>query len=164
MVIGHQNAVCRDKRPGSGATAFRNDADNGFRVFKKVHNAFLMFRRGNSFLDFYTDTAVRLLSRNTGSVPPQFIGPKLLTALHNIAGLPVMDAAGMFSPAVIRDLVRGEGAALDLFVCHSPTWPAAANLCISSCERGELDDATMTAVIDRLLDSSADQLDDASPL
>ena len=86
-----------------------------------------MFRRGDSFLDFYTDTAVRLLSRNTGSVPPQFIGPKLLTALHNIAGLPVMDAAGMLSPAVVRDLVRGEGTALDLFIRHSPRWPAAAH-------------------------------------
>jgi hypothetical protein len=50
--------------------------------YVKVHNAFMMFRQGNHFPDFYTDAAERLLDLNQGAMPAQFIGPKLLTALH----------------------------------------------------------------------------------
>jgi hypothetical protein len=69
----------------------QQDNNDKLRVYNKVHNAFLMFRQGNSFLDFYAETAQRLLARNQGMVPPQFIGPKLLTALHNVAVLPVLE-------------------------------------------------------------------------
>ena len=62
----------------------QQDRQGKLRPYKKVHNGFLMFRRGNVFLDFYTDSATRLLEENTGTMPPQFIGPKLLTALHNV--------------------------------------------------------------------------------
>lgn len=125
--------------------------DERLRVYRKVHNAFLLFRRGNSFLDFYADTAQRLLALNRGPIPPQFLGPKLLSALHNVAQLPVLESAGMLSPLVCRDIIRGDGAALQLFRAHSPQQLAAANLCISSCERGELAAADMERVIDRLL-------------
>ena len=73
----------------------------------KVHNAFLLFDRGNSFLAFYLEHAERLLSRCHGRVPPQFIGPKLLTALHNVVQCPVFESAGMFSPLVVDDLLSG---------------------------------------------------------
>ena len=48
-------------------------------------------------------------------MPAQFIGPKLLTALHNIALFPVVETASMLSPAEIRDLLAGEVQSLDLF-------------------------------------------------
>lgn len=107
----------------------------------KVHNAFMMFRRGNSFLDFYVDTAERLLTLNNGSMPAQFIGPKLLTAIHNIVQCPVLETAGMLSPMVIKDMARQTGAALDLFRQHSPQPIAAANLCSSLYQRGETSEA-----------------------
>lgn len=125
----------------------QQDTRGWMRVYNKVHNAFLMFRRGNTFLDFYGETAQRLLEQNSGTMPPQFIGPKLLTALHNIAQLPVMEGAAMFSPMVIRDLLRGEGAALSLFQTHSPCMPGGANLCTSSCMREEITPDEMTRVI-----------------
>lgn len=128
----------------------QNDRHGKLKVFKKVHNAFLMFRQGNSFLDFYSETAERLLSLNQGTMPPQFIGPKLLTALHNIAILPVMESAGMLSPAVIKDVLSGQGMALDLFNSHSPEPLVAANLCASSCEKDELSVMEMEQVIDVL--------------
>ena len=106
-------------------------------AYVKVHNAFLMFRQGNSFLDFYTDTAERLLTLNNGSMPAQFIGPKLLTAIHNIAQCPVLETAGMLSPLVIKDMAKHAGAALELFHRHSPQPIAAANLCSSLYQRGE---------------------------
>ncbi len=106
----------------------QKDKNSRLRAYSKVHNAFLMFRRNNAFLDFYIETADRLLHLNKGHVPPQFIGPKLLTALHNIAYCPVLETAGMLSPLVIRDILKGNGKALELFKRESPAKLYAANL------------------------------------
>lgn len=131
----------------------QHDKRGKLKVFKKVHNAFLMFCHGNHFLDFYIETAVRLLSQNTGNVPPQFIGPKLLTALHNVVSLPVMESAGMLSPLVIKDLIQGGGVALEQFIEVSPQPIAGANLCISSCKRNEVSEDEVSVLIDRLSDT-----------
>jgi len=125
----------------------QQDGHGRLKAYKKIHNAFLMFVKGNSFLDFYADTAKRLLTQNQGPMPPQFIGPKLLTALHNVARLPVLETAGMLSPLVIKDILDGEGPALDLFMKHSPQAIAAANLCVSSCEKGEVTEEEMESLI-----------------
>ncbi len=106
-------------------------------AYIKVHNAFMMFKKGNSFLDFYHDAAERLLIKNKGQMSPQFIGPKLLTAIHNIVQCPVQETAGMLSPLVIKDIAKGGGQALDLFKKKSPSNIFAANLCSSLFERGE---------------------------
>ena len=121
------------------------------RVYRKVHNAFLMFRRGNAFLDFYADSAARLIELNRGRMPPQFIGPKLLTALDNIVRCPVMERAGMLSPRVLEDVFAGGGAALELMLARSEVAPAGANLSASLTAASGLDDARMQKVIDRLL-------------
>jgi hypothetical protein len=131
----------------------QQDSSGKLRVYKKVHNAFLLFRQGNSLLDFYADTAERLLRQNEGSMPSQFIGPKLLTALHNVANLPVMESAGMLSPLVAKDMIQGQGPALELFINNSPHPVAAANLCSSSIERNELTEAEMDQLLDMLLGS-----------
>ena len=132
-----------------------NKSAGKLRVFKKVHNAFLLFRQGNTFLDFYCAHAERLLAQTTGSTPPQFIGPKLLTAIHNVVQCPVMETAAMFSPPVIKDIVAGGGAALELIKARSPQPAYAANLCTSMAEAGELSEEEISAAIDRLLESSA---------
>ena len=122
-------------------------------AYVKVHNAFMMFRRGNAFLDFYADTAERLLTLNNGPMPAQFIGPKLLTAIHNIAQCPVMETAGMLSPVVIKDMARQTGAALNLFRRHSPQPIAAANLCSSLYQRGETNESDIEHCIRNLQNS-----------
>jgi len=126
---------------------------NKLKIYKKVHNAILMFRQGNSFLDFYMETAENLIRKNEGSMPPQFIGPKLLTALHNVAHFPVMESAGMLSPWVIKDMVQGGGEALQWFLRQSPAAISGANLCTSSIEKHELSCVEMESVIDVLLDN-----------
>ncbi|WP_455216904.1 hypothetical protein [Kaarinaea lacus] len=144
-------------------TWVQRDEQGRLKVYKKVHNALLMFRKDvsknlhnkNSFLDFYRDTAERLLRQNQGGIPPQFIGPKLLTALHNVVQLPVMESAGMLSPLVIRDIVSGGGEALQLFVEKSRSPLAGANLCASSREREELSCEEMDQVIRVLLEDSS---------
>jgi len=136
----------------------QHDFNGKLKLYKKVHNAFLMFHQHNHFLDFYAETAQRLLMRNEGTVPPQFIGPKLLTALHNVANLHVMESAGMLSPLVIKDIVQGGGDALSRFVTASPQTIAGANLCGSSCERDELSDDEMMLAINVLLENSLESL------
>jgi len=129
----------------------QHDKRQKLRAYVKAHNALLMFRRGNHFLDFYRDTAERLLRLNQGTMPPQFIGPKLLTALQNIASFPVMETAAMLSPLVMRDLIAGQGQALDLFREKSPATVAGANLCNSLTQLEGLTETDMSALIDRLL-------------
>ena len=125
-------------------------SDRRLKAYKKVHNAFLMFRNGNSFLDFYTDTAERLLRLNSGPMPPQFIGPKLLTALHNIVMCPVIESAGMLSPLVIKDLLKGGGKAHDLFMQKSTDEIYAVNLCGSLVEQERISESDMFELIDLL--------------
>jgi hypothetical protein len=127
------------------------DARARLRAHVKVHNAFLMFRHGNHFLDFYCDTAERLLQLNQGRMAPQFIGPKLLSALHNIAQCPVMESAGMLSPPVLRDLIAGQGDGLNLLLRKSSAALAGANLGSSLTQSAGFSDGEMEFVIDRLL-------------
>ena len=127
------------------------DANGKLRSNKKVHNAFLMFSSGNHFLDFYSATAENLLRLNQGRMSPQFIGPKLLTALHNVAQCPVMEVAAMLSPPVMRNLIAGEGAALRLFQEKSPAVPAGANLSSSLTQREGFSESEMEILIKRLM-------------
>jgi hypothetical protein len=129
----------------------QKDKNNRLKAYTKVHNAFLMFRKGNAFLDFYIETAEKLLKLNEGNVPPQFIGPKLLTALHNIARCPVMETAGMLSPLVIRDILDGGGDALRLFRKQSASEIYAANLGASVVAKEGIGELEMLGLIERLL-------------
>ena len=131
----------------------QNDIKNQKKltVHKKVHNAFMMYRKGNVFLDFYTDAAERLLLQNMGAMPPQYIGPKLLTALHNIVQCPVLETAGMLSPIVVKDIVKGGGDALSLFLKESPLPIFAANVCNSLYERGEYSTNVITECLQVLI-------------
>lgn len=123
----------------------------------------MMYRKGSTFLDFYTDTAERLLMKNQGSMPPQFIGPKLLTAIHNVVQCPVLETAGMLSPLLIKDIVNGangangangDGRALELFYKKSVQKIAAANLCYSLNEKGEINNEQLEACIAILLEKN----------
>ncbi len=132
------------------------EAGKKLKTYRKVHNAFMAFCAGEPVLPFYRMSAERILKRyDAGAGPkvPQLIGPKLITLLHNAIGFDVLEAAGMLSPWVVRDLLDGGGAALDRFLAASSIVPQAVNLCGSSVRTGELSDAEMTRVIDRLQSS-----------
>lgn len=107
------------------------DARGRPRARRNLHNALAAFAPGNPFLEFYIDAARRVLARHQGPMAPQLIGPKLLTALDNMLGLPGTWAVGMASPLVIADLAAGGGPALELLRARSPEPPAALNLCAS---------------------------------
>ena len=137
------------------------DKQDRLRAYNKIHNAFLMFRSGNCFLEFYIQTAHKLLRQSGERIPAQFIGPKLLSALHNIALCPVQESAGMLSPLVIRDLIKGGGDALDLFQKESQHTIYAANLCSSSIDNEQLSARQMRMVIETLLEGGTDLLEPA---
>ena len=109
--------------------------ENRYKAYVKVHNAWLHACKGSVDLPFYRETALRLLARNTSGVPPQFVGPKLLTALHNVVGFEVNERAGMLSPAVARACAYNgqSNRALALFLSRHKEKPAALNLS-ASCE------------------------------
>lgn len=134
----------------------RVDNPQKLQAYKKVHNAFLLFDRHNSFLDFYIEQAERMLLGAELMVPDQFIGPKLLTALHNIIQCPVMETAGMLSPEVIRNLLSGgqSACALNLLVKRSAAPLMAANLCGSSVASGAITSEQMELVCEILLRQS----------
>ena len=155
LIFDPVNFVLPDELYAVGREVWvQRDEQDKLKVYKKVHNAFLMFGEGNSFFHYYAESAERLVRQNQGGMPPQFIGPKLLTALHNVTQLPVMESAGMLSPLVIKDIVQGGGEALQIFIenCFRPI--AGANLCISSREREELTCAEMEQLIIALVEGS----------
>lgn len=123
------------------------------KSYVKVHNAFLMFDRENSFLDFYLSHAQQLLHEYDGPMPPQFVGPKLLTAIHNVVGCPVMETAGMLSPLVIGGLLSGgrDTEAINLFQKRSKEKLAAANLCSSLTQKSNCSEQQMNKLIRMLL-------------
>ena len=121
--------------------------DGRLKTYTKVHNAFLMFRKESALLDFYIETAERLLRAHPGPVVPQFVGPKLLTALHNAVHLPVLEEAGMLSPLVAQGIAVGGSEALARFREKRAVAPAALNLCTSL----EESRAVAPKVIERLL-------------
>jgi hypothetical protein len=121
------------------------------RAYVKVHNAYLSFDQDNPFLDFYLHAAEQLLRVHQGPMVPQLIGPKLLTALHNLVACPVQESAGMLSPLVAADLMAGGGRALDLYRKRSTVLPAAVNLCASLTE-DDLRGIDLPRCIDLLLD------------
>ena len=77
---------------------------NSWRIYKNVCNAFCQFQQGNAFLDFYIDTALRVIKKiDPQHIAPQIIGPKLLSALHRAVTLPVTPMVGSASPWFIKE-------------------------------------------------------------
>jgi hypothetical protein len=122
---------------------------NRVRDFVKVHNAFLMFRADNPFLDFYRFAAERIVLAHRGAMAPQLVGPKLLSALHNLASCPVDERAAMLPPAVAEDVLAGGGTALARFRARSRAAPAALNLCGSLVGR-DIEVARVVEVMNRV--------------
>lgn len=126
------------------------------RSFVKVHNAFLFVKHNNPFLDYYLYCARQMVTqyqRGDGqkTVVPQLIGPKLLTALHNVSPLPVAEPFAVLAPEVIVEIIaQVSGPALSLFNRRSRSAPLAVNLCASSIVRGELTNKQMALVIEQL--------------
>lgn len=109
----------------------QKDAKGRLKAYHKIHNAFCVFTRGNSFLDFYIHSCLSIVKRIEGQMVPQIVGPKFLSAIHNIVDCPVIEEAGMFSPLVMADIIQGGGPALDMLKAESTSPLYASNLSAS---------------------------------
>ncbi len=104
-----------------------------WKIYKNVCNAFFLFQRKNTFLDFYIETAQKMIQTvDKNHIAPQMIGPKLLTALHNIVQLPTTTMVGSASPWLIRECAQGGGPLLEQMENTIQQTPCSAlNLCSS---------------------------------
>ena len=103
--------------------------NGSLKAYRNVHNAVCLFRDGNAMLDFYIHACEQIVRRVDGGVPNQIVGPKFLTALHNIIGFPLIESIGMASPLVLGDLLKGGGEALRLLKAESTHGLSGLNLC-----------------------------------
>ncbi len=132
------------------------DKAGRLKVFNNVHNAMLVFTpRGRATLDFYREQAERLLLSAGPDVPAQLVGPKLLTALHNVVRFPLLASVGMVSPLVVRDLASGGGVAWDMLRSAHDDGLAALNLSTSlmgtATDGVEVTEALLERAVDALM-------------
>lgn len=104
----------------------------GLEVRRNVSNALCVFRQGCVVLPFLLHTVVSLVQRvEAAHIAPQFVGPKLLNALHPLCDFALLPQVGALSPPVVEDLYRGEGAALALLRASCTQPLQAVNVCAS---------------------------------
>jgi len=154
LVLSAQNFTLPEGEPASFGQEIwiEADKDGKLRSRRNIHNAVCAFEKDGPVLPFLIHTTQRIIERvDPAFIAPQIVGPKLVGALHNLAGFGVIDCAGALSPPVIDAVLAGGGPALDLLKNESPVPPAAVNLCDSLAEnRG---DAEMRTLCRTLLDS-----------
>ena len=104
----------------------------GYRVRKNVHNAYCAFRRDCPVLPFLIEATQRMVRKvDPAFIAPQFVGPKLLTSLHNIVGFELEPSVGAISPLLAQALLDDDGAVLNHLSRVLPQPMLAANLCLS---------------------------------
>lgn len=119
-----------------------------YRIHKNVHNAFAGFQNDCPVLPFLIHATQRLVERIDGvRMPPQFVGPKLLTNLHNTVGFDLERGVGAISPDLHEALLEDNQAALRVYRQSTPAPLFAANLSLSVA-----DSTRMHALMDYLLE------------
>ncbi len=98
--------------------------DRGRRkIYRNVHNAYCAFKPESHMLPFLIEAVMRLVRRaDAQHIPPQFVGPKLLTSLYNLLQFDVDERLGAISPLFAQDILKGSVGSGDIL---------AANLCAS---------------------------------
>jgi hypothetical protein len=113
----------------------------GYRIHKNVHNAYCAFRSSCAVLPFLIEAVQRMVQRvDPNYLAPQFVGPKLLTSLHNIVGFELDHGVGAVSgelACALTSEARGGRGGIDVerrlraYRSKLPKPIAAANLCAS---------------------------------
>ena len=137
----------------------QRNRDGRWQVRRNVHNAVCSFVTGCPVLPFLIHTTERIICRaDPRHIAPQMVGPKLLTALHNLTGFGLIDTIGALSPAVLDDVELGGGEALRAMLAAAPEPLAGVNLCASV--NG---DRNLVPVCRRLMGSGGLELLNATP-
>ncbi|MEM9621662.1 MAG: hypothetical protein AAF993_08445 [Pseudomonadota bacterium] len=140
---------------------------NGYKIYRNVHNAYCGFQKRSVTLPFLIDRVQHLVRQvDTSRVPLQFVGPKLLTSLHNTVQFALDPRAGAISPLLrAAVLTPGHEKVLASYRRDAAVPLCAANLCASLVQDAEMDgqmDAQMDVQMDRPMDALVDALLDYS--
>ncbi|NCZ64215.1 MAG: hypothetical protein EBY62_10580 [Cellvibrionales bacterium] len=109
-----------------------NPDSTGWRHYQSPHNAFMSFSAGSPILPFLRYAATNLLERvDIENLAPQFVGPKLLKALHNLCPFTLHEQAGALSPALATELAAEPGAAVKYYRDNGGPALSVVNLCQS---------------------------------
>lgn len=109
-----------------------NAGSTAWRHYQSPHNAFMSFSAGSPILPFLRYTATNLLERvDIENLAPQFVGPKLLKALHNLCPFKLHEQAGALSPALTIELATEPGPAVDYYRDKGGPALSVVNLCQS---------------------------------
>jgi len=128
----------------------------------RVNNAVAVFARGNPFLEFYVHACEEIVRRAPGPVGKLAVGTAFLTRLGQAMPLPLLGSVALPSPLVLRDLARGGGPMVALFMSRFGGPARAVNLCASL--RGQevdgvpVDDALLEAALERLVETQGEAL------
>lgn len=130
-----------------------------FASARGVNGAVLGASRGHALFGIYRD-AIESLVRDCrpGAVPRTIAGPQLLTVLAQTHVMARLTSVGLFTPAILNDLVHGRDAMPRFFSQTFGHRVAAANLChfyrdTLIEQQAPTYDAVMLKVIGCLLDS-----------
>ncbi len=130
--------------------------------YKKVTNTILVFRKENSFLDFYRDACKSVMKNQTGRLSRLTVSTKFLSKLSEIMELPLFHHMGLFSPILMHGLVKDKPAITELYA-KSLEFPIyAANLCLSfrnqSYKGIRVTDKLFDEVIDKLINTKGETI------
>ncbi len=113
-----------------GHEVWIQERDGKLEARTNVHNAVCVFRRGCVVLPFLLHTVMVMMKKvDPAHLAPQFVGPKLLNALHPLCDFALLPQVGALSPLVVADICEGADKALTLLRLKSRQPPLAVNLC-----------------------------------
>lgn len=119
----------------SGTCAFGHEVwvqqrDGKLDARTNIHNAVCIFRRGCVILPFLIHTVMTMMKKvDPEHLAPQFVGPKLLNALHPLCDFALLPHVGALSPLAVADICNASTNALQLMLQKSRQAPLAVNLC-----------------------------------
>ncbi|MEM7078290.1 MAG: hypothetical protein AAF513_06630 [Pseudomonadota bacterium] len=115
-----------------GREAWLQEVDGRLRVYRSVHNAYCAFQAGSPVLSFLLFAIERMMRRvDSAHIAPQFVGPKLLTHLHNTVGFQLEPRFGAISPDLARAVREDDAAVLARWRQEREAPLLAANLSAS---------------------------------
>jgi hypothetical protein len=115
-----------------GHEVWIQERDGKLEARSNVHNAVCVFRQGCVILPFLLHTIIAMMKKvDPAHLAPQFVGPKLLSALHPLCDFALLPQVGAMSPLVVADICKGSISALNLMRFKSIISPLAVNLCAS---------------------------------
>jgi hypothetical protein len=139
--------------------AFR-DAAGQLQFRRTANNSITIFSQGNSQLDFFIDTALRIAASQP-RLHKLAIGARFLTGFVQLVPTPLLNNVGTFSPLLMSD-ISGEERLLVEYGAQLPAPIACANLCGSLV--GQLmdgvvaDEAIYRKVVDKCLATNGDMV------